>query len=71
MFVSACGGDFTARNGAFASPSYPNSYPANTECVWTIRVSPGNRVQLSFRYGHTFFLKQSWHNFQMIANRAD
>ena len=52
LFVcfSACGGDFTARNGAFTSPGYPNSYPQSTECVWTIQVAPGNRVQVSFRF---------------------
>ncbi|WAR06690.1 CUBN-like protein, partial [Mya arenaria] len=48
-FVSdTCGGDFTSRSGAFTSPGYPNSYPINTECVWTVSVSPGNKVQLSF-----------------------
>ncbi|PVD35988.1 hypothetical protein C0Q70_02958 [Pomacea canaliculata] len=46
--TSSCGGDFTAQSGAFNSPGYPNSYPPNTECVWTFQSSPGNRVALSF-----------------------
>ncbi|KAH3692443.1 hypothetical protein DPMN_194284 [Dreissena polymorpha] len=46
--TSACGGDFTSQSGSFVSPGYPNSYPSNTECVWTVAVSPGNRVQLAF-----------------------
>ncbi|XP_076437271.1 cubilin-like isoform X2 [Babylonia areolata] len=45
---SSCGGEFTASNGAFVSPSYPNSYPTNRECVWTFRASPGNRVAVAF-----------------------
>lgn len=36
------------ESGAFNSPNYPDPYPANVECVWTIRSSPGNRLQLSF-----------------------
>lgn len=36
------------ESGAFNSPSYPDPYLPNLECVWTIRSSPGNRLQLSF-----------------------
>ncbi|XP_029444624.1 cubilin [Rhinatrema bivittatum] len=45
---SACGGTFHMERGAFNSPSYPDAYPPNTECIWTILSSPGNRLQLSF-----------------------
>ncbi|KAL8573023.1 hypothetical protein ACOMHN_010453 [Nucella lapillus] len=46
--TSSCGGDFTVSNEAFVSPSYPDSYPASTECVWTMRTSPGNQVAVAF-----------------------
>ncbi|XP_050407117.2 cubilin, partial [Patella vulgata] len=46
--ASSCGGVFTAQSGSFTSPSYPNSYPAATECVWTIQSSPGNSILISF-----------------------
>lgn len=46
--TSSCGGDFVMESGAFNSPSYPDPYLPNLECVWTIRSSPGNRLQLSF-----------------------
>ncbi|XP_034025114.1 cubilin [Thalassophryne amazonica] len=46
--TSSCGGDLLMESGAFNSPNYPDAYPPNVECVWTIRSSPGNRVQLSF-----------------------
>lgn len=36
------------ESGAFTTPNYPDPYPANVECVWTVRSSPGNRLQLSF-----------------------
>ncbi|XP_076027535.1 cubilin [Genypterus blacodes] len=46
--TSSCGGDMVMETGAFNSPNYPDAYPPNMECVWTIRSSPGNRLQLSF-----------------------
>ncbi|RWS11455.1 cubilin-like protein, partial [Dinothrombium tinctorium] len=46
--VSSCGGQFDSEKGYFMSPGYPNNYPLETECVWTIVASPGNRVTFSF-----------------------
>lgn len=48
--ISACGGELEALHGWFASPGYPNSYPVEIECVWTIKSSPGNTVMVDFRY---------------------
>uniref|UniRef100_A0A0B7BPM5 CUB domain-containing protein n=1 Tax=Arion vulgaris TaxID=1028688 RepID=A0A0B7BPM5_9EUPU len=45
---SSCGGEFTSDRGTFTSPSFPDGYPVNIECVWLIKTSPGNSVQLSF-----------------------
>ncbi|KAM8810851.1 cubilin [Eudromia elegans] len=45
---SSCGGTFHMERGAFSSPGYPEPYPLDTECVWKIVSSPGNRLQLSF-----------------------
>ena len=62
--TSFCGGEFTAIEGHFNSPvsisidginvikyfgqNYPNSYPLDSECVWLIKASPGNRVTFHF-----------------------
>ncbi|XP_023561215.1 cubilin [Octodon degus] len=46
--TSACGGSFHMAAGIFETPGYPDVYPPNTECVWNIRSSPSNRIQLSF-----------------------
>ncbi|XP_069787318.1 cubilin [Narcine bancroftii] len=46
--TSACGGMFHMESGAFNSPNYPEKYPSNSECIWYIISSPGNRVQVSF-----------------------
>ena len=31
-----CGGSFTTAQGHMSSPSYPNYYPANEDCIYTI-----------------------------------
>ncbi|XP_053569959.1 cubilin [Bombina bombina] len=54
--TSACGGTLHMETGAFNSPGYPEDYPANIECVWSILSSPGNRLLLSFI---TFSLQES------------
>jgi len=46
---SGCGGNFTAEHGSFTSPGYPNEYPMNTECVWTMYAPPGNKIMIAFR----------------------
>ncbi|TGZ53188.1 Cubilin [Temnothorax longispinosus] len=45
---TACGGNYTSEQGIITSPSYPNSYPLNAECVWILNTSPGNKVTLVF-----------------------
>jgi cubilin len=41
--------NFTAEHGSFTSPGYPNEYPLNTECVWTVYSPPGNKIMIAFR----------------------
>ena len=43
-----CGGNFTDANGHFSSPSYPNYYPANTDCTYTISQPTGTVILLNF-----------------------
>ncbi|RWS21660.1 Cubilin-like protein, partial [Leptotrombidium deliense] len=50
--ISTCGGLLDSETGTFVSPGYPNDYPLNVECVWTLECSPGNRVSLSFTDFH-------------------
>ena len=39
----------TGDSGTFTSPNYPEPYPNNAECTWTIRGGPGKMITLSFR----------------------
>ncbi|XP_069771456.1 procollagen C-endopeptidase enhancer 2-like [Narcine bancroftii] len=45
-----CGGLLTADQGHVASEGFPAPYLPNTKCSWTIRVSRGRVVILSFRH---------------------
>ncbi|XP_062402507.1 neuropilin and tolloid-like protein 2 [Sardina pilchardus] len=36
------------NGGEFTSPNYPNSYPANKECVFILEAFPRQRIQLEF-----------------------
>ena len=47
-----CGGDFTEANGHLSSPSYPNNYPLNEDCVYTISQPNGTYLLLSFLEFH-------------------
>ncbi|XP_037930895.1 cubilin homolog [Teleopsis dalmanni] len=45
---TSCGGVITSLRGTLASPYYPSTYPSNVECVWDIRASKGNFIEINF-----------------------
>ncbi|XP_021506337.1 procollagen C-endopeptidase enhancer 1 [Meriones unguiculatus] len=47
--VFLCGGDVTGESGYVGSEGFPNLYPPNKKCIWTITVPEGQTVSLSFR----------------------
>ncbi|XP_053574332.1 procollagen C-endopeptidase enhancer 1 [Bombina bombina] len=47
--VFLCGGDITGDAGYIASEGFPNYYPHNKKCVWSITVPDGHVVMLTFR----------------------
>lgn len=47
LIWKACGGEFRSKSGYIATPSYPNSYPININCVWNLKSSVGNRLVLT------------------------
>lgn len=46
--IIGCGADMTNPTGSFVSPNYPNQYSHNAECFWTITISQGSRIHLTF-----------------------
>lgn len=46
----ACGGIFTVPNGTITSPSFPDLYPLNKNCVWEIVANPQYKITLNFTH---------------------
>ncbi|XP_058123035.1 cubilin homolog [Anopheles ziemanni] len=44
--INGCGGDLTKPSGVLSSPNYPNPYPKETECHWTITTEPETVINL-------------------------
>ena len=45
--IGACGGSLTTPNGTLTSPFYPDSYPDNADCVYTISQPNGTVIVLT------------------------
>lgn len=48
LFLLACGGVYDMIKGTISTPNYPNNYLRDSECVWILKSSVGNRVSLNF-----------------------
>ena len=46
--ISGCGGIYHDITKLIQTPSYPNSYPNNAECVWEIDGRNGYHIGLEF-----------------------
>ncbi|CAG5131219.1 unnamed protein product, partial [Candidula unifasciata] len=43
---TACVGELTEQSGVISSPNYPNNYPNNAKCKWTIAAKEGEIIDL-------------------------
>ena len=43
-----CGGNFTTQNGILTSPSHPDNYPNNANCVYTVSQPAGTIIVITF-----------------------
>jgi len=46
----ACGGQIESSNGSITSPSFPDLYPINKDCIWEILAPPQYRITLNFTH---------------------
>lgn len=46
----ACGGVIEMNNGTISSPSFPDLYPSNKNCIWEIIAPPQYRITLNFTH---------------------
>ncbi|XP_062137785.1 cubilin homolog [Drosophila sulfurigaster albostrigata] len=47
IFPSKCGGRLTSKTGVISSPGYPRPYPRNSNCEWTLEVTPHHRISFT------------------------
>ncbi|POI26232.1 hypothetical protein CIB84_010017 [Bambusicola thoracicus] len=47
-YCGECQEVYTAIKGNFSSPQYPNFYPNNLQCQWSIQLPPGYRIKVFF-----------------------
>ena len=43
-----CGGELSGQEGEIVSPGYPDVYPNNAVCVWTLTGAEGDRIRVTF-----------------------
>lgn len=43
-----CSHDYNTETGVLTSPNYPNNYPVQTECIYTITVGINRQIVLRF-----------------------
>jgi len=48
-----CGGSLTSATGTLQTPNWPQQYPANTDCEWTIELPDAGKVA-RFTFASTF-----------------
>ncbi|BFZ17237.1 hypothetical protein BsWGS_20276 [Bradybaena similaris] len=46
----ACGGYIDYENGTITSPSFPDLYPPNKNCVWQIVAPDGHQININFTH---------------------
>ncbi|XP_021261216.1 CUB domain-containing protein 2 isoform X2 [Numida meleagris] len=48
FYSGECQEVYTTIKGNFSSPQYPNFYPNNLQCQWSIQLPPGYRIKVFF-----------------------
>ena len=48
--LDACGGLIEAVNGTITSPSFPDLYPANKNCIWEVLAPPQWKITVNFTH---------------------
>ncbi|XP_013185402.1 cubilin [Amyelois transitella] len=45
-----CGGNYVQNHGVLYSPGWPDRYGRNLDCVWVIKVTPGQQIKLNISH---------------------
>lgn len=55
-----CDSELEGLSGTIESPNFPDPYPHNRNCTWTITAPPGNRINATFSH---FDIEDSHHRY--------
>ena len=47
ILLDYCGGNFTEDNGNFSSPSFPDAYLRNLDCLYTIKLENTSLIRIT------------------------
>lgn len=70
-FLAGCGGTLFDNSGLLTSPGYPNNYPNNTHCEWTITAPSGRPLSVSFSVFSINPPGDCAHNYLILYNGPD
>ena len=67
----ACGGNYFAETGMIQSPLFPEHYPPNKDCVWTINAENNHQIHLNFTFFQIENQTRCDYDFLEIRNGAE
>ncbi|KAK5640278.1 hypothetical protein RI129_011089 [Pyrocoelia pectoralis] len=50
QYNSVCQNELTGFRGVIETPNFPNPYPHAVDCIWKIKVSMGNKINITFSH---------------------
>ena len=66
-YSSKCNRTIFLDSGVLESPNFPDDYPNNMHCIWTIVVSRGNKINMQFSH-FDFENDKIFHNETNVSN---
>ncbi|XP_039746472.1 cubilin [Pararge aegeria] len=64
-YNTICNNNISGSYGVIDSPGFPDKYPLNSNCLWTITVPKGNRINITFTH---FNLFSALHPYSLFYN---
>ncbi|XP_045763527.1 cubilin homolog [Maniola jurtina] len=53
-YNTVCNNNISGTYGVIESPGFPEKYPLNSDCLWTITVPKGNKINITFTHFDLF-----------------
>ncbi|XP_026996788.2 bone morphogenetic protein 1-like isoform X2 [Tachysurus fulvidraco] len=63
-----CGESLQDSSGNFSSPGFPNGYAAYTDCIWSISVTPGEKIILNFTSMDLYQSQLCWYDYVEVRD---